>query len=146
MIEERGRVVEVDSAGIWVETSKTSACAACAAKSGCGQKLLVQAAGQKAFIFSVLNPSQLSVQPDDAVMVGIEEGALLKATLMTYLFPLLMLMLFAVIPHHMDWSEGWVVGFAVLGLILGFGLVRAMTKRLFRSDKFQPVLTRILVQ
>lgn len=146
MIEERGRVVGVDSAGIWVETSKTSACAACAAKSGCGQKLLVQASGQKAFIFNVLNPSQLIVQVDDAVMVGVEEGSLLKATLVTYLIPLLTLMLFAVVAHQLNWPEGWVVTISLVGLVIGFGLVRAISQLLFRSSKFQPVLTKILVQ
>lgn len=146
MIEERGRVVGVDSAGIWVETSKTSACAACAAKSGCGQKLLVQASGQKAFIFNVLNPSQLIVQVDDAVMVGVEEGSLLKATLVTYLIPLLTLMLFAVVAHQLSWPEGWVVTISLVGLVIGFGLVRAISQLLFRSSKFQPVLTKILVQ
>ncbi|MFW1678438.1 SoxR reducing system RseC family protein [Pontibacter sp. JAM-7] len=146
MIEEHGRVVEVGAAGIWVETTKTSTCAACAAKHGCGQKLLVQASGQKAFVFKVLNPADITVHVDDSVMVGVEEGALLKATLTTYLLPLLLLILSAVAAHLFALPEPVTILIALTGLAFGFLAVRFASQLFFRSTQFQPVLTRIVLQ
>lgn len=144
MIEENGRVVSVDEKGVWVETVKASACASCAAKSGCGQKLLASIGEGKRFVFAVSNPKSLDVAENDSVLIGIEEGAFLKATLFMYLIPLLALIAGALISQSVGASEGYVILSAFV--LFGFGLlgVRRFSGNFFSSCQYQPRLLRIL--
>lgn len=143
MIEEVGKVVEVNSQGVWVETVKQSACSSCAARSGCGQKLLASVGQGKRFIFRVNNPNNLSVITDDDVLIGIEEGAFLKATVFMYLIPLLALFLGAFITDMLGFAEGAVIIVSFVSLIVGFLFVRYGSSSLFRSYKYQPTLMRV---
>lgn len=144
MIHEQGRVVSVDAEGIWVETTKSSACASCAARNGCGQKLLNSAGAGKAFVFQVTNPSQLQVNSEDQVIVGIEESAFLKATLFVYLIPLLGLFIGAAIPALAGIAELYVIISAFLCMFLGFAVVKYGSLPLFQSYKYQPTLMRVI--
>lgn len=144
MIEENGTVVEVNNDGVWVETVKSSACASCAARNGCGQKLLASAGSGKKFIINVNNPSNITVKADDSVMIGIEEGAFLKATLYIYLVPLLALFIGAMGAELLSLSEGYVIVSALLLMAVSLCFIRYGSKSLFRSCKYQPVLVRVV--
>ncbi|WP_420554343.1 SoxR reducing system RseC family protein [Neptuniibacter marinus] len=144
MIQENGKVVDVNSQGVWVETVKQSACASCAAKNGCGQKLLASVGQGKRFIFRVNNPDNLSVITDDDVLIGIEEGAFLKATVFMYLIPLIGLFAGAVISDALGFSEGWMILISFSSLLVGFLLVRFGSYSLFRSYKYQPTLMKVI--
>ncbi|MDO6514131.1 MULTISPECIES: SoxR reducing system RseC family protein [unclassified Neptuniibacter] len=144
MIQENGKVVDVNSQGVWVETVKQSACASCAAKNGCGQKLLASVGQGKRFIFRVNNPDNLSVITDDDVLIGIEEGAFLKATVFMYLMPLIGLFAGAVIADALGFSEGWMILISFSSLLVGFLLVRFGSYSLFRSCKYQPTLMKVI--
>ncbi|WP_415896829.1 SoxR reducing system RseC family protein [Neptuniibacter sp. QD72_48] len=144
MIEESGKVVEVDEHGVWVETMRQSACASCAARNGCGQKLLVQAGQEKRFIFLVNNPTSLKVQADDQVLLGIEEGAFIKATVFMYLLPLIALFLGAVIGDFIWGDELLVIASAFFSLVAGFMFVRFSSSTFFRSCQYQPTLIKVI--
>ncbi|WP_286237120.1 SoxR reducing system RseC family protein [Neptuniibacter halophilus] len=144
MIQENGKVVQVDAHGIWVETQRQSACASCAARNGCGQKLLASVGEGKRFIFRVNNPEQLQVRTDDQVMVGIEEGAFMKATLFIYLVPLLALFIGAVVADALFGNELAIIAMAFAFLLTGFLLVRYGSATLFRSCRYQPVLMKVV--
>jgi sigma-E factor negative regulatory protein RseC len=105
MIEESATVVDIDSHGVWVETIKRSACESCSASNGCGQKLLVSRSSNKRFLVNVSNPKNITVEKKDTVLIGIEEGAFLKATLLVYLLPLVFLITGAVISQLAGFSE-----------------------------------------
>jgi sigma-E factor negative regulatory protein RseC len=143
MIEETGKVVEINAQGVWVETVKQSACSSCAARSGCGQKLLASVGQGKRFIFKVNNPSNFKVLADDDVLIGIEEGAFLKATLFMYLTPLLALFLGAFIADFVGMSEGIVISISFVSLFVGFLFVRYGSHSLFHSCKYQPTLMKV---
>jgi len=79
MIEEQGRVVDVDAQGVWIEVEKHSACASCSARAGCGQRLLAERKANRSVVICVDNPDNHAVEVDDRVVVGIAEGAFMKA-------------------------------------------------------------------
>jgi sigma-E factor negative regulatory protein RseC len=144
MIEESGKVVNVDSQGVWVETVRQSACSSCAARNGCGQKLLASVGQGKRFVFKVNNPNNLVVTEDDDVLIGIEEGSFIKATIFMYLIPLLALFVGALLAESAQLSEGYVILISFFSLILGFVFVRYGSTSFFRSCKYQPTLMRVI--
>lgn len=144
MIQEAGKVVDIDSQGVWVETVRQSACSSCAARNGCGQKLLASVGQGKRFIFKVNNPDNLSVSADDNVLIGIEEGSFLKATLFMYAAPLLMLFVGALLAEILGLSEGYMIFVSFAFLILGFVFVRFGSHSLFSSCKYQPTLMKVI--
>jgi sigma-E factor negative regulatory protein RseC len=144
MIEENGRVVEVDDGGVWIETIKASACASCAAKSGCGQKLLASIGEGKRFVFAVSNPELISVEVDDNVLIGIEEGSFLKATLFMYLLPLAALFFGAFVSQVAGLSEGYVILLSIFSFAIGLLVVRFFSGIFFASCQYQPRLLKLL--
>ena len=46
MLTETGKVIAIEDDGLWVETLQLSACAQCAARQGCGQRVLAKAGMQ----------------------------------------------------------------------------------------------------
>lgn len=144
MIEEFGKVVKVDSQGAWVETMRQSACASCAARNGCGQKLLVQAGQEKRFIFLVKIPDAVYVKPDDNVLLGIAEGAFLKATIFMYLLPLLGLFLGAVLGDILWGNELATIATAFMAMVAGFAFVRFGSVSFFSSCQYQPTLIKVV--
>ena len=46
MIEENGRVVDVEDGYAWIETERRSTCGSCSANKGCGTATLAKVMGQ----------------------------------------------------------------------------------------------------
>jgi len=140
VIEEQGRVVAVSSDEAWVQTIRQSACHSCAARKGCGQRLLSQRHGQ-AFQIRVAN--SIGAQVGDDVVVGIPETSLLKASLMLYLAPLLMMVFGAVMMERWGSAqEGWVILGGLAGLVAGFLWARWFSQRYRNDQDFAPQLLR----
>ncbi|MBY4676782.1 SoxR reducing system RseC family protein [Marinobacterium arenosum] len=144
MIEERGRVVDVDADGVWVEVHKQSACASCSARAGCGQRLVAEATAGKRVVICVENPHQRPVTVEDSVVIGIAEGAFMKASLLLYLIPLIALFVLAGLVSQAGVAEGFVILAALVGLLLGLGLVRLVGRRWQRSHDYHPILLRVV--
>ncbi len=144
MIEEKGRVVAIDAEGVWVETVRQGACASCAARNGCGQKLLVGAGQGKRFIFRVNHPENVQVQQDDTVLLGIEEGAFLKATLFMYLVPIVSLLAGALLANSLFASEPVIITVALLSLLLSFLFIRYGSRSIFSSCRYQPTVMQVI--
>lgn len=140
MLEEQGRVVAVSSDEAWVQTIRESACHSCAARKGCGQRALNQRYGE-AFQIRVANV--IGAQVGDEVVVGVPESSLLKASLMLYLAPLLMMVVGAIFMERwVSAQEGWVILGGLVGLAAGFVWARWFSQR-YRSDQsFAPQLLR----
>lgn len=89
MIENPARVVRVEGELAWVRPESPSSCGACGGK-GCGSSIFVRLLHPREPEYAVLNP--ISAEAGEMVVVGIEEGALLRAALSGYLVPLLLLL------------------------------------------------------
>jgi sigma-E factor negative regulatory protein RseC len=148
MLIETGRVVAVDRDAVWVETIRQSTCGACAANKGCGHGLLNRIADGRTGYVRVLpgsaGPDRCTV--DDQVRIGIPEQVILRGSVVVYLLPLLLMLAGAAVAAGL-WpglAESAAVGGAVIGLLLGFALVRWHAWRHRDDPALQPVLLEVL--
>lgn len=146
MIEERAEVVSIEGGDVWVETQRRSACAQCAVNNGCGTAVLGKVLGNKRSRVRVLNPEDAKVSIGDEIIVGIDEQALVRGSLVIYLVPLIFLFLFGLLGEvltdqlHLGNPELMVVIFGILGLLSGFYLVKKFTRGIQDNSRYQPVL------
>jgi sigma-E factor negative regulatory protein RseC len=148
MIEETGRVVAVDGDLAEVETWRRSACGHCAAgQQGCGTSLLAQVFGNRPSHVRVLN--RIRALPGDEVVIGVEEGAFLRATALLYGMPLLGLIGGAMLGKWLALHSGLMGGepasllAGVLGLAAALAWVRRHAARGFRGGAaYQAVILR----
>jgi sigma-E factor negative regulatory protein RseC len=113
MIEIPARVVRVEGDTAWVEANAPSSCGACGGK-GCGSSLFARMYHPRAQEYPVDNA--IAARSGDAVVVGIPDGALFKATLVGYLAPLGLMLVGAMLGAAIG-DAGAVAG-AVAGLVV----------------------------
>ena len=142
MIEERATVLRSEADQVWVEVSRQSACAVCASSSTCGQKRLSDWFPSKRVEVLIDNPSRLIVSPGQEVWVGLEEGALVGASVTVYLVPLLGMILLPILAKFLNFSEFFQIVGAILGFIVGVFIGRYMGLRGVASGQYQPRLLR----
>ena len=145
MIEETARVVEVGADGVWVETSRQSSCGSCSSKGGCGTATLGKVLGQKPNRIRVLGELQVAV--GDQVVIGINDGALLRGSLAVYMVPLLGLIGGALFGQWLALqleltAELGEVVVGGIGLLAGLGWLRIFSRRVSASADYTPVLLR----
>ena len=142
MIEECGTVVAVEEGHVWLETQRRSACGGCQASGGCGTATLAKLwPGQRNRVRAIAEPG---LRPGDEVIVGLAEGALLRGALLVYLLPQVLLLAGALLGQTVFAGAGEepVVALGIVGLGLGFLLVRVLSRRLRHDSRFQPVVLR----
>lgn len=126
MIKETGTVVAIEQDGLWVETLKQSACASCAAKHGCGQKLFNDSSAATGMtLIKVLftgESRKVGWRIGDSAVLGVEELSLVYGALVAYGLPLILMllgMLAASLWIAPDLGDVSAVGGAFVGLIVG---------------------------
>ena len=152
MLIETGRVVavEADEEALWVETIRQSTCGSCAANKGCGHGLLNRISDGRTGYVRVLSGAVAARQceVDDQVRISIPEQVILRGSMLVYMLPLVVMMAGAVVADVL-WSAagqgGTVVG-AILGLALGFALVRWHAWRHRQDRALQPTVLEVLPQ
>lgn len=87
MIEETGLVVSVRGDLAEVEGQARSGCGSCAVEGTCGTSLLARYFGPKRLLLRAHNP--IGARPGERVVIGLPESALLEASVLAYLVPLL---------------------------------------------------------
>ena len=144
MITETGRVVAVENNGIWVETLKQSACASCAAKSGCGQKLLGERfpGANMTFVKAFFHDSNQDGrwQVGDEALFGIEESALVKGALLVYIVPIITMFLGAYIFMQLTGSDTYTALGALIGLAFGGVGISIFNRNIKYQRTYQPVV------
>ena len=141
MILETGRIVAIETEGVWVETIRKSACGSCKAEKGCGQSLINQWDGHTAYIWVLLegrNPADY--QLGDEIQIGIPEEVIAKGAMLVYMVPLITLLLATVFAHHQFAQEGITTLSGFAGLLLGGLIVRWHSWRNRLNSDLQPVL------
>lgn len=143
MIEERGKVLGVEPGAVWVETIRQSTCGSCQARAGCGQALLQRlGSGARRGFIRALCDQPLVV--GDEVVIALPEDAVLKASALMYLLPLLMLFIFALLAELAGLAEPWLILAAAAGLAGGFVTVAWYTRRMRGNPAYQARVLRNL--
>ena len=139
MIEEIGTVVAVEDDGVWVETQIKSTCSSCQASESCPTSTVAKAFAPKANHVKLSVPCKLVV--GQQVKMGISELALLRASWMVYMVPLVLLLavvssISLLLPNIHE----------LISLLIGFGFAflgswwaSAHTKKSHNISKYRPV-------
>jgi sigma-E factor negative regulatory protein RseC len=145
MLEETGYVVSVEGDYAWVETSRKSACQSCTVNKGCGTSVLAKMFGEKTNHIRAKNTLDATV--GDEIVLGMQEGGLVKGSLIIYALPLLFMILSSMLAEHFltfgSQTDEFVTIFAGLfGLVAGFLVVRWFSSRMANDSRYQPVILR----
>lgn len=112
MIENPARVMRVDGGTAWVRSESPTSCGACGGK-GCGNSLYARVLHPREPEYPVSNP--IGAEVGEAVVVGIEDGAVFRAVISGYLVPLALLLLGAMLGAR--WGDLFSVAGGVAGLL-----------------------------
>ncbi len=132
MLEINARVSRLDGESVWVRVESPSGCGLCQGQ-GCGRSLFSQIwhTGEPEYCVD----NGISAQPGDAVVVGLDDGALRQAVILAYGLPLIGAVSLATL------LSLWGDGMAALGLLLGLGLGFVIGRR--ARFKARPTLLRV---
>jgi sigma-E factor negative regulatory protein RseC len=124
MIETPARVMRVAGDTAWVCPESPASCGACGGK-GCGASLYTRLLHPREPEYAVGNP--IAAQPGEAVVVGVEDGALFRAAAAAYLVPLALLVGGAMLAGR--WGDLQAVAGAAVGLLLAVAWLRRRRPR-----------------
>lgn len=145
MIEETALVVSQEGSHIWVETQRKSTCGACSAKTGCGTSALEKVVGQRAVRLRVLNTVDAEV--GEQVIIGLDDAALVRGSLVVYLIPLLLMIAGALVGEFVAGQGAGDLPSALgglVGLVVGFGWLKTFSAGFASKHAFQPQIIRRL--
>jgi sigma-E factor negative regulatory protein RseC len=139
MIEETGTVVAVEGDHVWVETQVKTTCGSCKASQACPTSTIAKAFTPKPEHIYLEVPCALVV--GQQVKLGISEKALLYASLMVYIVPLITVIVvasavMAIVPSM---HELLVLGIASFSALASFWWASAYAKQPKNKRKFTPV-------
>jgi sigma-E factor negative regulatory protein RseC len=139
---EEGIVIKHQPGIAWVKTQKTGACESCSAKSCCSTL-----GGGKEMEMETIDTVGTGV--GDKVLVGFETSSLLKASFLLYIFPILCMIVGAVVGQKTAQSvqvnpSALSAVFAFLFLFLSFFVIRKTGNRLAMKNSYKPKVIRIL--
>lgn len=141
MIIETGKIVSVEPDGLWVETITKTVCGSCKAEKGCGQSLMAKWAGHSSYIWVLLEGRDpANYQKGDAIQLGIPEEIVAKGSMVIYMVPLICMLVTTAVADSLFNNELLTVFSAILGLLLGGGLVRWHADKNRLNPDVQPVL------
>jgi len=139
---EEGVVVRVAGRTAWVKTRRGSACESCSARHACATP---EGDGQEMEIVAI-NLTGAAV--GDQVVVSIESAALLKASFLLYVFPIICLIAGAFAGNaagflfNMEGSTASVVAAAGF-FAISFGVIRYKGNRMAENQHYRPKIIRI---
>ena len=136
---EQGTVVAVEGQMVWVETTPRSSCSHCSSD-GCSSAVLSKLFGARRNRLVLVNC--LDVRPGDPVIVGIAGDALIRASLLSYLLPLVVMVSGALIGSAMELREGFQGLLAAAGLAAGFFLAGRISRCTALRQRLSPRLLR----
>lgn len=143
MIEETGQVVAVEDGAVWVETVRQSTCRSCAASKGCGHAVLDRSrVGARARVRALSEGHVLQV--GQSVVLGLPEGALMRAAVLVYLLPLVLMFAGALIGDGMAADGAGAAIGGILGLASGFLVNRWYSLGHSRDPALHPRVVRTL--
>lgn len=141
MIETRALVLRVDGGCAMVATDRTAGCGHCESVKGCASGMPSRLFCFKSRPLTVLNP--VGAEPGERVVIGIQDGVLLKSSIAAYLMPLALLLFGALAGAF--WvqnpaNDAYSALGALIGLGTGLAWMRLYSMRNRFSCDFQPYI------
>lgn len=142
MATEQGVVIKIDSGAAWVKTVKSGDCKGCSARGACHSLGGSDDAQVKAI-------NEAGARVGDRIVLSFETSSLLKATFLLYVFPILLLLIGALmgqgIAPHIGFDPS---GFsAITGFSFFFAavlIVKSRANKLAKKSEYRPRITRII--
>ena len=141
MIRETVIITAIEPDCLWVQAEPGTNCGSCAARQGCGQKLLARLMAKPGAIRVPLGRhSGERFAPGSQVEIGIPEDVVAGAALLVYLLPLAGLLVGCGVAQALSMGELGMMALGAGGLLTGALLVRIHAWRKRDSDRYNPVL------
>jgi sigma-E factor negative regulatory protein RseC len=142
MIEEEAVVAAVEAGHVWIEKARRPACGSCA--SPCTSAVMGEFMGES--LVQMEAKSLVEVAPGDRVVVGLDEGALVKGSFAVYLWPIIGLFAGAIMGKGIGAvflsvsPDVAAIAGGLLGLIGSIAILKSAAG--FSQEKLQPVVLR----
>ena len=143
MIETQAVVVQAEECVAYVEAQFSSGCSSCSSDKGCASLTLSKIFNAKPRQYRVLN--LIDAKVGDVVVIGLQEGALLKGAISVYLLPLALLLAGALAGYYAGpdtASDAYPVVGALLGMMVGVAWLKFFTARISLNSQFHPLILR----
>lgn len=144
MVEEKGIIVSLQGQMANVAPLKQAGCQSCSSSSACGTSLIAPLFGNKQRMLAAENT--INAKPGDEVVIGLNRTALVLASLMVYLLPLLMLLAGAIAGQILsnafaiEGAEFVSISTGIAAASLTFIIVSRIIRSAYFSAFFEPVL------
>ncbi|MDR3390785.1 MAG: SoxR reducing system RseC family protein [Sulfuriferula sp.] len=149
MIEMQARVIAVEQGAALVEPMTDGSCSICTSSSGdtsaggCGADKIGQLFTLKTKQYRVIDP--IGSRIGDAVVIGIQDGAVLRGSAAVYMLPLLLVFIGATLAAYLAPDRNQDVA-SIAGAAAGFALGALWLFRFSRNagnnPQYQPVVLR----
>ena len=146
MLEETGRIVDIDGEFALIESERTSTCGACSVRKGCGTGAIAKLLGNRRMQLRVIN--RINAGVGDYVVIGISESSLVRGSLAVYAVPLAGLFAGALAGHLAGpYLQGvsadlLAIGGALTGFVAGLAWLKRFSSATATDEEFQPVVLR----
>ena len=141
MATETGMVIQIKGEYAVVKTQRAAGCGACTEKETCHSM-----GGGREIEFTAINDANAGA--GEQVVLDFKTSRMLKLSMLIYIFPILALVIGAVIGHNWAISAGIdpSVGAAVPGFLAFFaaiGIILRLEKGAKHSDRYKPVIVSV---
>lgn len=143
MIEENAVVAKIEHNQVWVESKPKQGCGGCLQKSSCSTSVLDKFIKKR----SIAVDCEIELKPGDEVIIGISEGILIKASLLLYMLPLVVMVLSgasaeALLPSAYENADLVIAGTAISALLLSLWAIAKLQQSFFFTFFSRPVVIR----
>ncbi len=141
MLEETGTVVAIDGNYAIIEIQARSACDHCNMDDSCGTSVLSSLFSKRRNKVHLIN--HLNLSEGDMAIIGINESVILSAAILAYMFPLILMITFAVIINLLGFNDTVDFAFSLLGLLFGMQIINHIMKNKDHQKKDIILLRKI---
>jgi sigma-E factor negative regulatory protein RseC len=140
---EQGIVTRIEARTAWVKTQRSGACQGCSARGSCHG---LSDAGKEREVIAV---NEAGAAVGDRILLTFESSSLLKVSFLLYVFPILALLVGAMIGQQLGSLIGLSdsVGSAVVGFLaflVAIWFIKAKANELAQRNEYRPKIIRIL--
>jgi sigma-E factor negative regulatory protein RseC len=146
VIEESAVVISCTGEFADIETERKSSCGGCSANGVCGVGVLAKVFGRRRSIVRVVN--SINAKEGDRVIVGLQDGALVRGSFVFYIVPILTMIAGAIFSDMfavwvgLTTTEPFSIFGGLLGLMFGLLLARRFSETVSTDERYRVVMLR----